>query len=271
MTVEPEQTTPSPSVEHATARGVATVTLNRPGAANALDLDAKENLLAILERAAGDPEVRAVLLAGTGKAFCVGQDLGEHAQALSRDPDTALETVEQHYNPIVRTIAEMPKPVVVAINGACVGAGLGFALAGDIRVAAESATFGTAFAGIGLASDSGLAANLVHALGSSRATELLMLGTTFTPQQALDWGLVHRVVGDGQALTAATELAERLARGPTSAYAETRGLLRAAATQDFGEMLRLEAGAQQRLARTSDHHAAVRAFLDKRTPEFDGR
>lgn len=269
MTAEPEQT--APSVECTTARAVATVTLNRPGAANALDRDTKENLLAALDQAAGDPEVRAVLLTGTGKAFCVGQDLGEHAQALSRDPDTALETVEQHYNPIVRTIAEMPKPVIVAIGGACVGAGLGFALAGDIRVAGESATFGTAFSGIGLASDSGLAASLVHAVGSSRATELLLLGTTFTPRQALDWGLVHRVVTDGQVLTTAADLAETLARGPTSAYAETRGLLRSAATRSFDEMLQLEASAQQRLARTSDHSNAVRAFLDKRTPEFEGR
>lgn len=261
----------APSVERSTARGVATVTLNRPGAANALDRETKENLLEALERAANDTEVRAVLLAGTGKAFCVGQDLGEHARALSREQDTALDTVRQHYAPIVRTIAEMPKPVVVAVHGACVGAGLGFALAGDLRVAAESTRFGTAFAGIGLASDSGLSASLVHELGASRATELFMLGTALSADQARDWGVVHRVAADGQALATATELAEGLAQGPTKAYAEIRGLLRSATRSSFDEMLELEAGAQQRLGRTSDHHAAVRAFLDKRTPEFEGR
>ena len=169
---------------------VATITLNRPDRGNGLTTELKERLLDALAKVGDDPSVRAVVLSGSGRAFCVGQDLGEHADALRSDASTAFETVERHYNPIVTLLAGMPKPVIAAINGACVGAGLGFALACDLRIAADTAKFGTAFTGIGLTCDSGLSATLALAVGAARASELVLLGDPFSAEQALAWGLV---------------------------------------------------------------------------------
>jgi len=141
---------------------VAVVTLNRPAKYNALTVELKEALLAAAVEVAADETVRAVVLTGAGKAFCVGQDLGEHAAALEVDPVDALGTVRRHYNPLIRALNEAPKPVIAAINGPCVGAGLGIALAADLRIAAEGLKFSTAFTGIGLSTDSGLAASLAR-------------------------------------------------------------------------------------------------------------
>ena len=172
---------------------VATVRLHRPDRRNALTTELRVALRDALESVGADPDVRAVVLASSGKAFCVGQDLGEHAQALRADPSTALDMIPDEYNRIALALAGMPKPVVAAINGVCVGAGLGFALACDLRVAVAGTKFATAFAGIGFGGDSGLSATLAHCVGASRATELLMLGDTFTAEQAQQWGMVRAV------------------------------------------------------------------------------
>jgi 2-(1,2-epoxy-1,2-dihydrophenyl)acetyl-CoA isomerase len=258
-------------VERDAAPAVAVVTLNRPQRRNALTVELKEALRAALEQVGGDPEVRAVVLAGSGPAFCVGQDLGEHTAALRADPGSALDTVERHYNPIVLALAGMPKPVVAAVNGACVGAGLGFALACDLRVAAEGARFATAFAAIGLTADSGLSALLVHSLGAARATELMLLGESFTAEQAMQWGLVRSVVPAEQVRAAAVELARKLATGPTAAYAEIKKALAFGAVSPLPEVLAAEGAAQARLGRTRDHAHAVDAFLTKQAPIFEGR
>ena len=250
---------------------VAVVTLNRPDRRNALTVELKEALVAALEQVASDAAVRAVVLTGTGKAFCVGQDLGEHVEALRADASSAFDTVEKHYNPIVRTLSTMPKPVVAAINGSAVGAGLGFALACDLRVAAESATFATAFAAIGLTADSGLSASLVHSLGAARATELLLLGESFDARQALAHGLVRSVVRADAVLEAALELARRLAAGPTAAYAEIKKAVALAAVSPLDTVLANEGAGQARLGVTRDHREAVEAFLAKRRPHFEGR
>jgi 2-(1,2-epoxy-1,2-dihydrophenyl)acetyl-CoA isomerase len=252
---------------------VAVVTLNRPARRNALTVELKQALVDALHRVSDDAEVRAVVLTGSGKSFCVGQDLGEHAEALrtETDPDSAFDTVERHYNAVVRALAGMPKPVVAALNGGAVGAGLGFALACDLRVAAEGATFATAFAAIGLTADSGLSASLVHAVGASRASELLLLGEPFTAEQAKDWGLVRAVVPADQVLGTALELARRLAAGPTAAYAEIKKAIALGAVSPLERVLAAEAAAQATLGRTADHRAAVEAFLAKRRPTFHGR
>jgi 2-(1,2-epoxy-1,2-dihydrophenyl)acetyl-CoA isomerase len=168
-------------------------------------------------------------------------------------------------------LAELPFPVVAAVNGPCVGAGLGFALACDLRVAAAGLKFSTAFTGIGLTADSGLSASLAHAVGVSRATELLLLGEPFTAEDALAWGLVRTVVPREEVLPAALELARRLATGPTKAYAEVKRAVRHGAVSDLADVLAAEGAAQARLATTRDHAAAVDDFLHKRTPTFDGR
>lgn len=250
---------------------VAVVTLNRPGRYNALTEELKTGLLAALTEVSAAADVRAVVLTGSGKAFCVGQDLGEHAANLERDAATAFDTVAEHYNPIVLALAEAPKPVIAAVNGACVGAGLGFALACDLRVAAAGARFATAFSGIGLAADSGLSAALAHAVGVSRATELLLLGEQFGAEQAQAWGLVREVVPVEQVCDTALALARRLATGPTVAYAEIKRAVRYGAVHDLPDVLAHEHAAATRLAATRDHAAAVADFLAKRQPGFEGR
>jgi 2-(1,2-epoxy-1,2-dihydrophenyl)acetyl-CoA isomerase len=249
---------------------VAVVTLNRPRKRNALTVELKEALLAALERVAADPAVRAVVLTGSGKSFCVGQDLGEHAEALRADSATALDTVEKHYNPIVSALATMPKPVVAALNGGAVGAGLGFALACDLRIAAEGARFATAFAAIGLSADSGLSASLVHALGHARAMELMLLGESFDAAAALASGLVRAVVPAEEVAHSALVLARGLAAGPTRAFAEIKKALALGAVSSLDTALAAEAAAQTRLAGTRDHRGAVEAFLAKQQPTFEG-
>lgn len=257
-------TTTTPTVQLDVSRGVATITLLSPSLSTA----AKADLRDVLAQVGADDAVRAVVLTGTGRAFCFGQDLGEHAAKLAAPGEGSLSTVVEHYNPIVTSLATMAKPVVAAINGTCVGAGLGFALACDLRVAVTGARFGTAFHGIGLTCDSGLSASLARAVGSSRAGELVLLAEPFTAEQAQVWGLVRAVVDPADLAGHVAELAARLAAGPTRAYAESKALM---ADPRLAEVLSSEALAQARLGSTEDHHGAVAAFLAKQTPTFQGR
>lgn len=266
----PANTNPPVLVER-DAKATAVIALNRPDRNNAMNVELKEALLEALREVAEDSAVRAVVLTGSGRAFCVGQDLGEHAELLKTTGADALNTVEEHYNPITRLITGMPKPVVAAVNGSCVGAGLGFALACDLRVAAAGVKFATAFAGIGLSADSGLSATLARTLGTSRAAELLLLNEPFTAERAAEWGLLRAVVEPESVRDAALELAHRLAAGPTVAYAEIKHVLQIGATGTLDEALDAEAAAQARLAATYDHVGAVDAFLAKQRPNFEGR
>lgn len=257
----------SETVTRTDADGVATITLLRAGLSSAM----RRELLAVVRDVAADESVRAVLLTGTGRAFCVGQDLAEHVESLRGNAATSLSVVEDEYNPLVLALAGLRVPVVVGINGACAGAGLGMALAGDLRVAAAGAKFTTAFTGIGLSSDSALAARLVHSVGASRATQVLLLPEPFVAETAEQWGLVHRVVPAEDVLSEATALAQRLASGPTAAYRAVKTVLASAATDSLEDTLALEARLQTRLGQTADHLEAVEAFLAKRAPEFTGR
>jgi 2-(1,2-epoxy-1,2-dihydrophenyl)acetyl-CoA isomerase len=260
----------TPTGEFVTAEvegAVGVVTLRVP----ALTRAAKEQLLDGLRRLAADDTVRAVLLTGSGRVFCAGQDLGEHAAALDADPSTAFHTLELHYHPVIQALTGMPKPVVAAINGTCAGAGISLALACDIRVCADTAKFATAFTGIGLTFDSGLSATLTRAVGAARASELILLAEPFSAQQALDWGLVGRLASPEDVVTEAWAIADRLADGPTLAYAEAKKAIAAAALPALPDVLAAEHAAQARLGQTEDHKAAVRAFLAKKRPEFRAR
>ena len=246
---------------------VATITMTTPS----LGLAAKQMLLAAVTEAAGDDGVRAVVLTGTGRVFTAGQDLREHADALSEVGADAFGTIGAHYNPLITALATMAKPVLAAINGTCAGAGLGLALACDLRIAAQGARFTTAFTGIGLTPDSGLSASLARAVGTARASELIILSTPFTAEDALNWGIVGRLVPAEDLAATAREVASGLAAGPTLAYATAKRAIRQAWAAPLPDVLAAEARDQAALGATADHRGAVDAFLAKRQPEFRGR
>lgn len=250
--------------------GVAVVRLNRAAAGNALSTALKSDLVDLLGKVAVDDAIRAVVLTGAGSTFTVGQDLGELHQALREDADSAGETVELHYNPITLLLATMPKPVIAAVNGTCVGAGLGFALACDLQVWAAGATLGTAFTKVGLTCDSGLSASLVHAVGAARASRLVLLAETFTVEQAQEWGFAGDVVDRPKVEEHAVRIASRLAAGPTRALAASKRLLAAASTRSFADTLVAESIEQKALGLTRDHAGAVAAFLAREQPTFTG-
>lgn len=250
---------------------VATVTLNRPDGMNALTVELKVALREALESVATDERVRAVVLTGTGRAFCVGQDLKEHVGLLQSGDPAPLSTVAEHYNPVVTLLASMPKPVVAAINGTAAGAGLGLAAACDFRIGATGARYTTAFTGVALTADSGLSWTLPRLVGSGRATALLMLAEPFTSEQALEMGLLNAVVPAEQVLPAATELAQRLAAGPTAAYAAVKESIAFGSDSSLVAALAKEDELQTRAGATADHRIAVEAFLAKQPPVFTGR
>ena len=250
---------------------VATVTINRPAARNALTAEAKVGLLEALQAASTSTQIRAVVLPGAGGAFCAGQDLREHADLLDAGAAVALDTVRTHYNPIIETITGMPKPVVAALPGVAAGAGAGLAFACDFRIAAERATLLLAFARVGLGADSGPSWTLQHLVGPARAAELLMLAEPVDAQTALRLGLLTSVVPDGELPAAAAAFAARLAAGPTLAYAAIKEGLRFAAAHGLSDALEKEAELQTRLGDTTDHQAATRAFVARQEPAYQGR
>ena len=250
---------------------VAVLTLNRPEALNSLVVEMKVALLRAVEAVRDDDGVRAVVLTGAGRAFCVGQDLREHAALLEAGNPAPLSTVREHYNPVVTALAEMGKPTVAALNGTAAGAGLGLACAADFRIGAVGARFTTAFTGIGLTADSGLSWTLPRLVGAGRAAALLLLAEPFSAEQALEMGLLNAAVAPEQVLPASLELAERLSQGPTTAYACVKASLRFAADSTLVDALAEEDRQQTLAGRTSDHAAAVRSFLAKQPPVFTGR
>lgn len=262
--------TSAATVDYHVDAGVAAIRLDRPGASNALDRATKQQLLNALTAVAADNSVRALVITAAGKNFCVGQDLAEHVDALHADPDHAMDTVRDHYNPIVTALHAIKVPVIAGINGACVGAGLGLALAGDVRIAGSNAKFGTAFTGIGLAADSALSASLPRLIGAGRAVAMFLLADTIDAATAQAWGLVHQVVDPDVLDDVATGLAARLAAGPTAAFSAVKALLSENATGSLQDILEREAAAQQRLGASTDHGAAVEAFLAKTRPVFVG-
>jgi 2-(1,2-epoxy-1,2-dihydrophenyl)acetyl-CoA isomerase len=253
------------------AGGVATLTLNRPDAMNALTVELKEALLDAARDVGADPSVRAVVLTGVGRGFCVGQDLREHVALLEANDPSPLSTVTEHYNPITLAIAEMPKPVIAAVNGMAAGAGAGLTFACDFRIASNTAGFLLAFANVGLTLDSGVSWTLPRLIGSARATALALLAEPITAEAALEMGLVNAVVEPERVLPAAVELAERLAHGPTAAYAAIKQSFAYAATATLTDALAKEAELQRAMGQTEDHPNATAAFVAKQRPTFLGR
>jgi 2-(1,2-epoxy-1,2-dihydrophenyl)acetyl-CoA isomerase len=249
--------------------GLATITLNRPEAMNALDVATKVALRDAVREAAGNEAVRAVLLTAAGdRAFCVGQDLKEH---VSQRNGHVMSTVREHYNPIVTAIATMPKPVVAGVNGVAAGAGAGFAFAADYLVAADTASFNTSFAGVALTTDSGMAWTLPRLIGHGRAADLLLFPRTVPAQEALELGMVNRVVPAARLAEEAAAVARRLAEGPTVAYGAIKAALAYGADHSLVETLAKEDELQTRAGASEDHWIAVDAFLKKEKPRYVGR
>ena len=252
--------------------GLARITLDRPDALNPLSVKMADEVRAALERVAGDETARAVLITGAGRAFSSGADLGGDDRPLTAEgrPDV-LSGLREHYNPLILAVRELPKPVVAAVNGPAAGVGCSLALASDLIVAAESAYFLMAFANIGLTIDGGASTFLPARIGAARASEMAILAERLPAEQALEWGLINRVVADEQLGAEAEALAGRLAQGPTRSYAASKALLNASAYAGLAEQLDREAVAQQAQAESDDFVAGVGAFLTKSEPEFTGR
>lgn len=251
--------------------GVATITLNRPEGMNGLTIATKEALLAAVTRAQDDTAVRCVVLTGTGRAFCVGQDLKEHVRLLdSGDSDELFTTVEKHYNPIVTALATMPKPVIAAVNGIAAGAGASLAFACDLRIMASSAGYNLAFPGIALSCDTGASWTLPRLVGRAKALELLYFPSTIAADQAVELGLATRVVADDELATEVAALAAQLAAGPTLSYASIRASVNFSSDHGFAESLAFEGTRMNLTGASADHRRAVDAFLAKEKPVFTG-
>lgn len=260
-------TVPTVVIEVDEEAGVATITLNRPDALNALTVPMKQALLAAFRQVGRDPKARVVVLTGAGRAFCAGQDLRERLQ-----PDAAPLGVEvrERYNPIIRAMRSLPKPIVAAINGVAAGAGASLAMASDIRIASDTASFALAFGRVGLVPDSGATWLLPRLVGTTRATELALLGDALSAADALRLGLVGRVVPAGELATEARSVAARLAAGAPKAMALTKRALNAAWQGDLDAALDDEAYLQDIAGRTRDHAEGLAAFMEKRPPRFTG-
>lgn len=246
--------------------GVLTLTLNRPEVLNAITPALLDEVTDALREAASGRTVRAVIITGAGRGFCSGQDLRATAGDGGLDVGAILR---DHYTPAIRAIRSMDQPVIAAVNGVAAGAGFSLALACDLRIAAESATFVQAFVRIGLIPDLGSTYFLPRLIGPARAAELTMLGDTVDASRALELGVVNWVVPDGELAVAAADLAGRLARGPRS-IALTKRALELSRENDLEAQLAVEERLQTEATTTSDFAEGVSAFLEKRRATFSG-
>jgi 2-(1,2-epoxy-1,2-dihydrophenyl)acetyl-CoA isomerase len=257
----------------AVADGVLTLTLNRPQRLNAMNNALIEAMNRELARAHDDPAIRAVLLTGTGRGFCAGADLsgGGTVDSAAREPPDLGANMDRIFNPMIRAMRALPKPIVGAINGVAAGGGANFALACDIVLAARSARFDQAFVRISLIPDLGGTWFLPRLVGDARGRALAMLGTSLTAEEAERMGMVWQVVDDAALMDEATALACRLASGPTLSYAAIKQAIDAAATNTLDQQLDLERDSQKMLGRSADNKEGVAAFLAKRPAQFRGQ
>jgi 2-(1,2-epoxy-1,2-dihydrophenyl)acetyl-CoA isomerase len=251
----------------------ATIELNRPEAMNAWNRQLGLDLRAAVEQVAGDDDVRAVCITGAGRAFSSGADLKDLTSRQEATPEgrpDVYRVLTERYHPIIARIRTMPKPVVAAVNGPAVGIGLSLALAADLVIARESAYFLLAFVNIGLVPDGGSSLFVPERIGLARATEMAMLGDRVGARQALDWGLINRVVGDDAFAAETDDLVDRLAAGPTASYAGTKRQLNAWLFERMDGQLELEAQVQREMTGSEDFLEGVAAFIEKRPAEFRG-
>src|SRR5688572_27343676 len=250
--------------------GVLAITLNRPDKLNAFNPEMHQLLRKALEQARDETEVRAVLLTGAGRGFCAGQDLSERNVSSDAPLDLSV-SLGSHYNPLVRRLRELPKPVVCTVNGVAAGAGANIALACDLVIAARSASFVQSFARLGLVPDSGGTWFLPRLAGAARAMGLALLGEPLSAEQAEQWGLIWRVVEDDKLSKEAMEMAQALAAGPTKGYGLVKKALNAAWGNSLDAQLDLERDLQREAGLTQDYREGVAAFMQKRKPQYKGK
>lgn len=250
---------------------VTTITLNRPDRLNALNRELLSELLAALTEAEEDGETRAVLLTGAGRGFCSGADLAGDDLMQGGGPPDLGQALHSGYHPVIRRMAAHRLPIVCAVNGPAAGAGMSLALASDIVVAAESATFLQAFANIGLVPDAGSTYFLPRLAGSARALGLAMLGEKLPARTAAEWGLIWKCVADADLMPEARKIATKLANGPTVGLGLIRNVMRQSWSAGLDQQLETEITAQRRAGRSRDFIEGVTAFLQKRAAKFTGR
>jgi 2-(1,2-epoxy-1,2-dihydrophenyl)acetyl-CoA isomerase len=251
--------------------GELRIELNRPDAMNAWNLQLGADLAAAVELAETDDEVRAVTLTGAGRAFSSGADLKAGFGTTPEGHPDVETPLRELYHPTIARLRRLPKPVLAAVNGPAVGIGCSLALAADLVVARESAYFLLAFVNIGLVPDGGSSLLVPERVGMARAAEMAMLGERVDARKALDWGLINRVVADDDFDAEIDALADRLATGPTRAYAGAKAQMNAWLFSRLDAQLELEARLQQQAAASEDFREGVSAFLEKRPPAYQGR
>jgi 2-(1,2-epoxy-1,2-dihydrophenyl)acetyl-CoA isomerase len=259
-----------PSVLFEVQEGYALVTLNRPDRLNSFNPEMHERLRDALAQVKSRDDIRAVLLTGAGRGFCAGQDLSDRVVKPGGPPPDLGHTIGTFYNPLVRTLRNLEKPVVCAVNGVAAGAGANLALACDVVLAARSASFIQAFCKIGLMPDSGGTYFLPRLVGTARALGLALLGEKLSAEEAERIGLIWKCVEDAQLMETARGIAAGFGKGPTKAYGAIKEALYASPHNTLDAQLNLERDIQRELGRTEDYREGVTAFMEKRTPQFKG-
>jgi 2-(1,2-epoxy-1,2-dihydrophenyl)acetyl-CoA isomerase len=251
--------------------GAAWLTLNRPDRLNSFTVEMHREVAKAITTVERDESIRVLLITGAGRGFCAGQDLADRSVAPGAETVDLGESLENRYNPLIRRLVELPKPVVCAVNGVAAGAGANIAFAADIVLAAKSAKFIQSFSALGLVPDSGGTWILPRLVGHARALGLALTGEPITAEKAENWGLIWRAVEDGELMGEAGKLAEQLALGPTRGYAAIKKAMRRSWLTGLNEQLDLERDLQRELGNSDDFREGVAAFTEKRKPGFTGR
>lgn len=259
----------STSIKSTTTNGVTKITLNRPEKLNSFDDDMHRQLNAALSSAQADETCRAILLTGAGRAFCAGQDLS--TLDPKGDQEELSPLIVAFYNPLIRLIKDINKPIICAVNGIAAGAGANIALACDIVLAAQSAKFVQSFAKVGLIPDAGGSWTLPHLIGEARAKAIALTATPVTAQQAEDWGMIWRAIPDADLMNEAENLAMEMSKGPTFSLGQIKQAIQSAGANTLDQQLDIEARLQARCSRSPDHAEGIDAFLNKRAPAYSGK